>query len=258
MNTFCPLASGSKGNSLFLGSKNTKLLIDAGISFKQLKERLDSIGESVDAIEAVIITHEHSDHIRGLETLVKRCNIPIFANAQTARAILSQMSIRPKFKIFSTGESFSYGDIEFHPFSVQHDTLDPVGFTAQIGDRKLGICTDTGFITTLIKHHLKGCHCLYLESNHEVNMVHSSKRPAVYKQRVLSKQGHLSNEEAATLLKELVHEGLKHVYLAHLSEECNHPDLAIKRSKEMLETSSKIDIMLEIAHQNKPSCKIVF
>ena len=257
MKIFCPLASGSKGNCLFLGSASTKLLIDAGISLKQIKERLESIGESIENIDAVLITHEHSDHIRGLDMLIKRYQIPVLANAQTAKALAFSLKQTPKYKIFSTGETFEFGDILIHPFSIQHDTVDPIAITAKIDGVKFGICTDLGFATSLVKKHLEECHCLYLESNHEPSMVHASPRPMIYKQRVLSRQGHLSNEACASLLKEVSHKDLKHVYLAHLSSECNHPEVAFMKSKNVLD-ELLIEAKLSIAYQDKISEKALF
>lgn len=257
MRLFCPLASGSKGNCLFLGTATTKILIDAGLSFKQTKERLSSLHVNIEEIDAVVITHEHSDHIRGLETLSKHMDLPILANSDTAKAICDIVGARPRFKIFSTGETFEFGDISFHPFSVQHDTVDPVAFTVVIDDVKIGICTDLGFATSLVKMHLKECDYLYLESNHEPSMVYASSRPQIYKQRVLSRQGHLSNQSCAELLREVYHKDLKRVYLAHLSEECNHPQKALDLSKELLKPHlERLSIM--IAHQDKVSEPLYF
>ena len=129
MKGFCPLASGSKGNAIFLGTEHTKILIDAGISAKIVAERLDLIGVAITDIDAILITHEHTDHIKGLSSLALRYNIPVFANSDTAKSIVEILGEAPKFKIFSTGETFEFGDIEVHPFSIQHDTLDPVAFT---------------------------------------------------------------------------------------------------------------------------------
>jgi phosphoribosyl 1,2-cyclic phosphodiesterase len=256
MAIFCPLASGSKGNALLLGTERTKILIDAGLSFKQLKERLEAINVDVASIDAVVITHEHSDHIKGLEVLAKQLNIPVLANSDTAKAILEHIKAPVKFKIFSTGEMFSFGDISLHPFSIQHDTVDPVAFTARLAGKKIGICADLGCVTTLVKMHLKDCDALYLESNHEPSMVHASSRPVVYKQRVLGRQGHLSNQSCAELLQELYHQQLKHIYLAHLSEECNNPEVALKWAKSSLEPYLS-DVSIAIAHQHQVS-KAVF
>ncbi len=252
MRLFCPLASGSKGNCLFLGTDSTKILIDAGLSVKQIRERLSTIDVKLEEIDAIIITHEHSDHIRGLDVLCKQINIPILANRDTAQAICDTLHIQPKFKIFSTGEPFVFGDIDFHPFSIQHDTVDPVAFIATIEGVKIGICTDLGFATSLVKNHLQNCHYLYIESNHEPSMVHACSRPPMYKQRVLGRQGHLSNESCAELLREIYHKQLKKVYLAHLSEECNHPEVALQKSKESLKDYLE-EISITIAYQDKVS-----
>ncbi|MDJ0651804.1 MAG: MBL fold metallo-hydrolase [Simkaniaceae bacterium] len=252
MKKFCPLASGSKGNVIYVEGKETKILIDVGISFKALTERLGQINVDIGEIDAILVTHEHGDHIRGLEKTAKTLNIPVFANSETAKAILHAMRHRPRFKIFSTGESFEFGDMEIHPFSVQHDTLDPVAFTIQIQEVKIGICADLGFATTLVRAHLLNCDYLYIEANHEPSMVYACNRPVMYKQRVLGRQGHLSNDAAVELIQEIDHPGLKHVYLAHLSSECNTPALAIQKVQEKV----KRELSLSIAFQEKVSTLI--
>lgn len=257
MNGYCPLASGSKGNSIFFGTKETRLLIDAGIGIRTLAERLSEIGVDLRDIDAILITHEHTDHIRGLTSIACKYQIPVFANSDTAKAIVETLGEIPKFKIFSTGETFEFGDIEIHPFSIQHDTLDPVAFTLKTGFQKIGICTDLGFATTLVINHLQHCDYLYVEANHEPHMVHASHRPQIYKQRVLSRQGHLSNEQCATLLSHVVHPNLKHIHLAHLSQECNRPELALKIvDKKLQELGYQMN--LSIAYQEQRSQLIQF
>jgi phosphoribosyl 1,2-cyclic phosphodiesterase len=257
MQGFCPLASGSKGNAIFFGTKNTRILIDAGISAKIVADRLDEIGVALSDIDAILITHEHTDHIRGLSTLAFRHKIPVFANSDTAKAIVEILGEAPRFKIFSTGETFEFGDIEVHPFSIQHDTLDPVAFTIKTGQLKTGFCTDLGFATTLVKNHLQNCDYLYIEANHQPSMVHACSRPQIYKQRVLSRQGHLSNEQCAELLAEVAHKNLKHIHLAHLSEECNNPTLALEIiMKKLLELGHPIET--SIAFQYSISKPIIF
>lgn len=246
---FCPLASGSKGNSIYLETGQTKLLIDAGLSAKAIAERLGQIGVSLDEIDAILISHEHSDHIRGLQSLGCKKGIPILANSDTAKAICATLDDIPKFKIFSTGETFTFGDVEVHPFSIQHDTLDPVAFTLRAEGMKIGVCTDLGFVTTLVRQQLRECDYLYIEANHQPSMVHASNRPMIYKQRVLSRQGHLSNEDCAQLLVDVFHDGLKHVYLAHLSSECNAPDLALKIIRDRFEALGQ-QVDLSIAWQD--------
>jgi phosphoribosyl 1,2-cyclic phosphodiesterase len=257
MEGFCPLASGSKGNSVFVGTKNTRILIDAGLSAKAIQDKLQLIGVDLNDIDAILITHEHVDHVRGLASIAIKYKIPVFANSDTAHAILETLDEAPKFKIFSTGETFEFGDLEIHPFSIQHDTLDPVAFTVRTSNLKLGFCTDLGFVTTLVKSHLKGCDYLYIEANHEPSMVHSSSRPMIYKQRVLSRQGHLSNQQCAQLLIEVAHSGLKHIHLAHLSEECNHPQKALEVIQHALD-SLQLSVDLSIAFQHQISKPILF
>ena len=251
MKGFCPLASGSSGNVVYFGTQKVKILFDVGITFKNIRERLAQIEVDIEEIDAVMITHEHIDHVRGLEMIVKKLDIPIFCNSDTAKAICQMIDVRPKFKIFSTGESFTFADIEIHPFSIQHDTLDPVAFTLHVEGKKFGICTDLGFATKLVEMNLKNCDYLYLEANHEEEMVHASSRPILYKQRVLSRQGHLSNRSAGDLLANIHHEGLKHVYLAHLSTECNTPETAMNTVKGILSKKGK-EVDMSIAYPDKP------
>ncbi|MBS0624076.1 MAG: MBL fold metallo-hydrolase [Verrucomicrobia bacterium] len=239
---FCPLASGSKGNCIYFGSKKTKLLIDAGLSGRATAQKLASLDITLEDIDAILISHDHVDHIQGLKTLALRHNIPILANAETAKSIYQILKECPQFKIFETGEPFEFQDVFIHPFSVQHDTVDPVAFTLQVDKIKVGICTDLGFPTTLVKKHLRDCDYLYVEANHEPSMVHACSRPMVYKQRVLGRNGHLSNEACAELLSEVVHSDLKHIYLAHLSQECNLPQRALERVRARIGDTLPISI----------------
>lgn len=257
MKGFCPLASGSKGNCIYVGTESTKLLIDAGISGKATQARLAEINVDLADIDAILITHEHTDHIQGLRTLAYKMGIPVFANSETAKGIVEYFHDCPKLKVFSTGETFEFGDIEIHPFSVQHDTLDPVAFTMRMGGLKLGFCADLGYVTTLVQHQLRSCDYLYVEANHQVSMVHASARPMIYKQRVLSRVGHLSNDACAQLLSEVAHPGLKHVHLAHLSSECNTPETALGVIREVLE-SKGINLDMCIAPQEMIGKSIYF
>ena len=254
---FCPLASGSKGNSIFVGTKNTRVLIDAGISGLQMIERLSRIAVELDTIQAILITHEHSDHIKGLGVIAERLKVPVLANAETAKGIYASLGIRPRFKIFTTGETFEFGDLKIHPFSIPHDTLDPVAFTMETDCLKVGFCTDLGHATSLVKKQLERCDYLYLESNHQPSMVHSSSRPEQLKLRILGKQGHLSNEDCGKLLASVWNEKLKHVHLAHLSKECNTPEYALSEVKRVLEENN-LSVELTIAHQDEISRAIYF
>lgn len=254
---FCPLASGSRGNSVYLGTPNTKILIDAGISAKQIRERLLKIGVDVKDIEAILITHEHMDHIEGLKVLGKRKDLSVLANAETAKGIYQNLGIVPSFKIFTTGEPFEYKDIEVEPFSIQHDTLDPVGFVIKTCGKRIGFCTDIGFVTAEVIKKLKCCDFLYLEANHQPSMVHASQRPLAYKQRVLGRQGHLSNDESLYLLENILHPGLKHIYFAHLSSECNSKDLVMDLMQQSL-LKRGLETKISIAYQNEVSSPTLF
>lgn len=254
---FCPLASGSKGNCIYLGTSNAKILIDAGISTKAIRNKLQEIEVKVEEIDAILITHEHSDHIAGLKGLAYKLGIPVLANHETAKGIVETFHDCPKFKIFTTGETFEFGDLEIHPFSIQHDTLDPVAFTIKCEGHKLGFCTDLGFVTSLVQHQLKDCNYLYLEANHQPSMVHASPRPMVYKQRVLGRTGHLSNEACGMLLSQIAHADLKHVHLAHLSSECNNPEVALQVISELL-ANHGIRLDMTVAPQDKISRAVYF
>lgn len=257
MKGFCPLASGSKGNCLYFSSGQTKILIDAGLSAKATRERLSQINVDLADIDAILVTHEHTDHILGLKVLALKMGIPVFANAETAKGIVEYLHDCPKFKIFTTGETFEFGDLEIHPFTIQHDTLDPVAFTIRTAGLKVGICADLGFVTTLVQHQLQRCDYLYIEANHEPEMVHASARPMVYKQRVLGRTGHLSNEACGQLLSHVHHPELKHVHLAHLSSECNTPETAIGVVSRVL-AEKQLIANISIAHQELVSRAVAF
>lgn len=254
MEGFCLLASGSRGNCCYLGTKKTKLLIDAGLSGRATEEKLATLGLSLGDIDGILISHEHRDHIQGLKTLAFRYKIPILANAETAKGIYRTFYEMPTFKIFTRGDSFVFGDIEIHPFTIQHDTVDPVAFTLKIDDLKVGICTDLGTPTTLVKRALRGCHYLIVEANHEPSMVHASSRPETYKTRVLGKNGHLSNDACANLLAEVLDDKIRHIHLAHLSQECNSPRTAWERVRAKIGEA----IPLAIAQQEQMGERILF
>lgn len=254
---FCPLGSGSKGNCIYLSTPQSKILIDAGFSTRAIQQKLSEVDVDLSEIDAILVTHEHSDHIQGLKVLAFKYGIPVLANHGTAKGIVEYLGECPKFKIFATGESFTFKDLHIHPFSIQHDTLDPVAFTIQVDGLKLGFCTDLGYPTTLVQSHLRECDYLYVEANHQPSMVHASSRPMVYKQRVLSRTGHLSNEDCGQLLAKVAHPGLKHVHLAHLSSECNTHETALSVVKGILQ-SHGIDLEMCTAPQDKVSQFVKF
>lgn len=258
MSFFCPLASGSKGNASLLKTEKGNILIDAGLSAKALSDRLQAVNASLESIKAIFITHEHQDHIAGLKSLAFKYSIPVIANYATAEAIVECLGDCPSFKIFTTDEPFEFLGMEIHPFSVRHDGVDPVGLSIKVEGKKLGICTDIGFVTHTVRHHLKGSNIVYIEANHQPEMVHASTRPDIYKRRVLSQTGHLSNEAAGKLLLDIMSPTLEHVFLAHLSSECNTPETALRVISGILGHERAAKIKLSVAYQDTLSEKALF
>lgn len=257
MSGFCPLASGSQGNSILLKTPHTKILIDAGGSGRTIESRLNEVNVDVGDIKGILITHDHVDHIQALKVFAGKYGIPVMANQGTARGIVERLGQICKFKIFTTGDTFEFEDLEIHPFSVQHDTADPVAFTIRLEGAKLGFCTDLGFVTTLVKAKLRECDYLYVEANHQPSMVHACARPMVYKQRVLGRSGHLSNEACGDLLADIVDGKTKHVHLAHLSQECNNPETAKEVVADKLKPTG-FTPEISIAYQDRISRAVTF
>ncbi len=224
---FTILGSGSNGNCAYLESGNTRLLIDAGFSAKQIRERLAQIGRAPEGLTGILLTHEHTDHTNGLGTLCNKLPIPIYCNRLTKEAVEMQFKSRFDFRIFSTGASFEVGEIGVETFSVPHDAYDPVGFTLRAHGTQIGFLTDLGHATKLVMERVRRSHVLVLETNHDMKLLQDDvKRPWSVKQRIMSRHGHLCNEAAAAVLEELVTADLRQVYLGHLSRDCNKPELA--------------------------------
>lgn len=223
---FCVLGSGSKGNSTYIEKGRTRVLIDAGFSGIEIQRRLAAIGVDAAQLSAIVVTHEHSDHIRGVAVLSRKFDLPVFANAATFKAAGKSLGNLAAAKEFMTGASFSLQDLIVHPFAVSHDAADPVGFMVSDGVRSMGYCTDTGIVSRLMRHRLGSCNGLVLECNHDPAMLKNGPYPPALKQRVRSKNGHLANGDAADFIINILHDGLEHVVLSHISETNNHPDLA--------------------------------
>ncbi len=223
---FCVLGSGSKGNSTYIEKGHTRVLIDAGFSGIEIQRRLAAIGVDVAQLSAIVVTHEHSDHIRGVAVLSRKYGLPVFANAATFKAADKSLSGLASANEFMTGTSFPFQDFTIHPFAVSHDAADPVGFIVTDGVRSMGYCTDTGIVSRLMQHRLGSCNGLVLECNHDPAMLKNSPYPPALKQRVRSKNGHLANGDAADFIINILHDGLEHIVLSHISETNNHPDLA--------------------------------
>ncbi len=232
---FSVLSSGSKANSTFVEVGSQRILIDCGLSATQVCKRLVSLGIDPTSIQGILITHEHSDHITGAASLARRLKIPIYANEATAAFIDAPYALEK----FVTGEDFCIGDAAIRSFGIVHDASDPVGFLIEAQGIKFAQATDLGKVTTVVREALSGVHALVLESNHDLGMLYTSHYPWELKQRIASSHGHLSNDVAGRLLRDLAHPELGTVVLGHLSENCNSPAIALKTVKTYLDGAIK-------------------
>jgi phosphoribosyl 1,2-cyclic phosphodiesterase len=204
---------------------STRILIDAGLSRKQTFERLAAIGEDPAALDAILLTHEHSDHVAGLFAIVKKLRIPVYASQYTAAALEWSDSIKPDVRPFQAGTSFTIGDIAVNTFTIPHDAADPVGFTMEACGLKLGVVTDLGYMPDSIRIHLDGTNFLLLESNHDLDMLKVGPYPWSVKQRVMGRKGHLSNEGVSQYILDGMSLETATLVLGHLSEHNNHPEI---------------------------------
>ncbi|WP_425059104.1 Putative metallo-hydrolase YycJ [Sporomusa carbonis] len=219
------LASGSTGNAIFVDMDDTKILIDAGISARRIKQSLDAIGAKIEDIDGVLVTHEHRDHVNGLPTLLKKYRLPAYACPDTWQAMYCRAEL-PDDCCLSLADSLDIGKIKVEPFSISHDAADPVGFRLYAGGNKVSIATDLGFVTPTVKGALALSDVLVLESNHDIDMLKNGKYPWPLKKRIMSNRGHLANTDAGWTLARLARKAHTHVFLAHLSRENNRPELA--------------------------------
>lgn len=255
------LASGSKGNCTVVASSGTRLLVDAGLSCRELLRRLVLSGQDPDGITGILITHEHSDHVGGLRVLARRLKIPIYITGATYQAY--QRSVRDtagnrvnldRREPFNAGCSFQIGDIMVTPFTISHDAVDPVGFTFRSDGIKVGVCTDLGYMPPNVRDHLRGCHILMIESNHDLELLRGGPYPWSVKQRVMSRVGHLSNDALADFLTSDYDGGAEFLILAHLSEQNNHPEIARMTAEKALGTQRSLFLQsrLFLAAQDVP------
>jgi phosphoribosyl 1,2-cyclic phosphodiesterase len=250
------LGSGSAGNSALIATDHCKILIDGGLSARQIVVRLEQCGVTPDQLDGVLLTHEHGDHVCGLEVLCRKFEIPIYANALTAEAIRcdSGLDRHRNWRIFRTGADFSICDITVQSFPVPHDAVDPVGFAFQAGTRSLGFITDLGYATKMLIERLREVHTLVIETNHDEKLLQSDPhRPWPVKQRIMSRHGHLSNAAAATVLEQLLPGKVERVVLGHLSRDCNTPALATETIRALLEKCGQIDMEVYCATQSEIS-----
>jgi phosphoribosyl 1,2-cyclic phosphodiesterase len=230
----CVLGSGSKGNCTYIESPEVRILIDAGLSAREIVRRLQRIGRSPEELAGIFISHEHSDHIQGLGALARRYQLPIYANPGTWQRAQHLVGAVAEVRAFTTGTSLALRDLVVTPFSLPHDAEDPVAFRLAWRQRAMAVVTDLGYPSQLVRERIKGCHLLILEANHDEAMLKAGPYPWSLKQRIGGKAGHLSNQQSGQLLSEVVHDELEHVVLAHLSEINNLPDLARLTAMEVL------------------------
>jgi phosphoribosyl 1,2-cyclic phosphodiesterase len=246
------LGSGSSGNCAYLETGETRLLIDAGFSNRQIRQRLATIGRGPEGLNGILITHEHTDHINGLAGLANKLNIPIYCNRATKEAIEYQFSMKFHCQVFETRNSFEIGDVKVDTFDIPHDAADPVGFLLNTTAGKIGFLTDLGHATKSILQRVRAANVLILESNHDLKMLQESGRPWSLKQRIAGRHGHLSNEDAAAAVEEIMSSDLTHLYLGHLSRECNRPELAENVMQNCLKKLGANHVNLALTMQHAP------
>lgn len=246
---FCTFASGSSGNCAFLTHGETRVLIDAGISMRRIKNSLSVLGQSIPELDGIFITHDHSDHIKALKMLLKYYDITIYATDQTAQGIIWQLpEAEGNINCLTPGETFTLGDMEALPFPTPHDAAGSVGYRFQAGDKSFGVATDLGFPSADVYNAVKGVDTVMLEANHDVDMLMSGPYPYYLRQRILSKHGHLSNYDCGRLAAALADSGTRQIILAHLSKENNTPELAHDEVSRALEGK---DVSLAVAPRSE-------
>jgi phosphoribosyl 1,2-cyclic phosphodiesterase len=247
------LGSGSGGNSIAVRSGDTLVLVDLGFSFKEQKARLAECGVDISEVSAVLFTHDHSDHCKGVGTFHKRMpGVPLVANGDTADAIARQSGVNEGWTLFENGEQFDIGDLSVTAFSISHDAADPVGYLFEAGGSSLFVGTDMGIVTANVRMAFSRATCAVLESNHDQILLEQSSRPVSLKQRIRGRTGHLSNEDAATLVRETNPSCLKTILLGHISSECNSPSLARRAFTDVLDELGRTDITLAVLEQDRP------
>ncbi len=246
----CVLASGSKGNAIHVSDGETNVLFDAGLSGKEIQRRMDLRGLCFESLDAIVISHEHNDHIKGAGVLSRKLKIPVYISERTFLAAEPVMGKPHDLRAIDCGIPFRIDGLTIHPFSISHDAVDPSGFSIEKNGTKIGLATDLGVANLVVREHLKFSNLLIIESNHDpVMLIENDNYPWPLKQRVKGRKGHLANEDTAALLAELAHDNLHHVILAHLSEENNSPDMALASAVQALAGATAT---LSVASQHEP------
>jgi len=246
------LGSGSAGNSALVATDHCRILIDGGLSARQVVLRLEQCGVTPNQLDGVLLTHEHGDHVCGLEILCRKFDLPIYCNPLTAEALRSSdLAERCRnWRLFATGTEFSICDITVQTFPVPHDAVDPIGFVFHAGSGSLGFITDLGYVTKMIVERLRTVRTLVVETNHDEKLLQNdTHRPWPVKQRIQSRHGHLSNTAAAGVIEELLPGNIERVVLGHLSRDCNTPALALTTVRASLEKCGRTDVEIHCATQ---------
>lgn len=220
----CVLGSGSGGNCTYIGTSQARILVDAGFSMKETNRRLASVGLSLEGLDAIIVSHEHADHIHGVEILGKNLKVPVYMAPAAVDAMKLKSNVC-RFEPMRAEGCFNVGDIEIHPFSIPHDSVEPFAFRFVAEGIVTCVVTDLGYITELVKQRVAGSHCLIFEANHDLEMLKVGPYPWFVKQRVMSRHGHLSNDATAQFFAEDFDGSAEHVFLAHISQKNNHPEI---------------------------------
>jgi len=251
------LGSGSAGNSALIATDHCRLLVDGGLSARQLVVRLALCGISPHQLDGVLLTHEHGDHVCGLEVLCRKFHVPIYCNSLTAEAIrCGSLAGHQNWRLFRTGTEFSICDITIQTFPVPHDAVDPVGYAFHAGSSGLGFITDLGYATKMLVERLREVHTLVIETNHDEKLLQNCPhRPWPVKQRIQSRHGHLSNMAAASVIEQLLPGKIERVVLGHLSRDCNTPELAAGAVRAMLTTFGRLGIEIHCAGQSEISSR---
>jgi len=251
---FVILGSGSKGNAAVVECGGLRLMIDAGLSAKQLNLRLAQVGIDAESLDGILLTHEHGDHVRGLKIFLKQHSTPVYATAATAQVVREVGIQGGQWKVFEGGRAFTIGAITIDSFTVQHDAVDPVGFVIHHQAKRLGVLTDAGFITRDVTANLLDLNGLFVEANYDEALLEAdTKRPWPTKQRISSRHGHLSNTQVIELLSEIAHPALTRVVLGHLSADCNQPQLALSLLRECLTSLGHSHTQIHCASPSEPS-----
>ena len=249
----CVLGSGSSGNSIYVRKGQTRVLIDAGLVGKRIGERLVSISVDPSELQAIVVTHEHTDHIKGVGVLARRFGVPIWMTEGTFNSGKKWFRGHERIHLFGNDENFNVGDLSFQPFALSHDAADPVNFLVREGDQVLGIATDMGTVTHLVYERLKIADLVVIEANYDRDLLMNGPYPWNLKRRISGSRGHLSNDRAAETLCRLAQDGLEHAILAHLSDKNNQPHLARRTCRGNLNQLGFPDLRLTVAEQDRPS-----